>query len=60
MFLSVTSGSLTIVFFVSTISAAIGLATIFITLFFTLGNGYVKLLLKVLLAIFAYLTNQSL
>lgn len=60
MFLSVTSGSLTIVFFVSTISAAIGLATIFITLFFTLGNGSVKLLLKVLLAIFAYLTNQSL
>lgn len=59
MFLSVTSGSLTIAFFVSTISAAVGLVTIFITLFLNLGNGYVKLLLKVLLAIFAYLTNQS-
>lgn len=59
MFLSVTSGSLTIAFFVSTISAEVGLVTIFITLFLNLGNGYVKLLLKVLLAIFAYLTNQS-
>lgn len=59
MFLSVTSGSLTIAFFVSTISAAVGLVTIFITLFLNLGNGYVKFLLKVLLAIFAYLTNQS-